>query len=153
MVRLTMGVIVALMMFFPASVPEMRADSSSEHYDECAVRCSSLAGADRYKCTKLCVSAKRKNDPGSRDDTKKKMDECEELCEGNKGVERIKCIRLCLDRKKEARAKEKVIIKEKESPCESRCGLLTGTMKDKCMLKCEKDIKFESGYRPRDSKK
>ncbi len=75
------------------------AKPQSEEFEQCEARCSKLSGTDRYRCIKLCMSAKRKKSPGSKDDIKKRMEECEESCADIGGVDRIKCIRVCLDEK------------------------------------------------------
>jgi hypothetical protein len=149
-------ILITLALLFSGSVPDLRADSksnSSGEFEECELKCARLTGGDRYQCIRMCVNAKRKNSPGSRNDTKKKMEECESLCAEDEGVDRIKCIRLCMDRKRGTKVKLKEKTGEKENPCENRCGVLTGPMKEKCMAKCERDTKFDARDRDRSRKK
>jgi len=144
-VKQLIRIYIILMIFLPTSVPNIHAESQGDNtveFAECDEKCSPFTGVDRYRCIKKCKSAKRKADPGSRNDTKKKMDECENACSGKEGVDKIKCIRLCLDSSKEAKVKLREKMEDEDDPCKSRCAVLSGSMKEKCMMKCRKEKKF-----------
>jgi hypothetical protein len=129
-----------LVLFLSSIISVIAADPGS--MSECESRCQPLAGEERYRCIKTCLSSKRRNEPVNEARGQGTYKECEASCSSLTGLENVQCIRKCMEYKRPGPPVKKDARLEKPaaaSACESRCDLLTGELRDKCLARCKKD--------------